>query len=88
MNTPASVGERHRRIFDVLGGPSRKILQVLIDAYPKPMTRDSAALASNYPAGNASAFRVPLGVLKRLELVDYPADGQVVALPVVFQDNG
>lgn len=81
--SPPTEAELHARIMDILDGPRRKILQPLLDAYPSALSREALAAAAGYePRGGA--FQNPLGALRSLGLIDYPAAGQVVALPILF----
>lgn len=51
-----------------LGGPEKKILQPLVDAWPNTMTKDELAAAAGYaPVGGG--FNNPLSRLRTLELV-------------------
>jgi hypothetical protein len=70
------------KVLSILPGPEQKILRVLIDAYPNPMTKSECAQASGYAQGGA--FNNPLGRLRSLGLIEYPQPGNVVALPVLF----
>jgi hypothetical protein len=73
----------HAKIMAILDGPKRRILQPLLDSYPAAMDRASLAAAAGYePSGGA--FQNPLGALRSLGLIEYPASGQVVALPILF----
>jgi len=79
----ATQDDLHAKVMDILDGPQRRILEPLLRAYPDPMTRAALAEAAGYqPTGGA--FQNPLGALRSLGLIDYPASGQVVALPILF----
>ena len=80
---PPAVEELHSRVMGILDGPQRRILQPLLDAYPDELTREAVAAKANYEP-NGGAFQNPLGSLRSLGLIDYPAPGRVVALPVLF----
>jgi hypothetical protein len=73
----------HEKVMAILDGPKRRILEPLLRAYPDAMTREDLAAASRYDA-NGGAFSNPLGALRSLGLVDYPARGHVTALPILF----
>lgn len=75
--------ELHARVFEILNGPRRRILEPLLAAYPEPMAREALAEASRYSA-TSSSFANPLSSLRSLGLIDYRPGGQVVALPVLF----
>lgn len=73
----------HARVMEILSGPERKIIAPLLQAYPDAMATDDLAAASGY-APDGGAFRNPLGALRSLKLIDYPAPRQAVALPILF----
>lgn len=79
---PLTAQELQSRVMNVLPGPHRKILQVLIDKQGEPISKeDCAALAGYAPGG---AFNNPLGRLRSMGLVSYPQPGYVVAEPLLF----
>lgn len=60
-----------------------RIVRVLIDVYPGPLSRDDLAdRASVSPA--SSGYSNNLGALRTLGLLDYPTRGMVVATEVLF----
>jgi hypothetical protein len=74
-------------LYERLSGPQAALLRVLVAHYPAFLSR--AALAAGAGVSNASSgFRNNVSVLKSLGLIDYPGDGQVVALPVLFLEAG
>lgn len=82
-DAPATSGELHARLQGILNGPQWRILSPLIDSYPAALSRADVAAAAGYEA-NGGAFQNPLGSLRSLGLIDYPAPGQVAARPVLF----
>ena len=72
-------------VMERLPGPERKILQVLIDAYPHPLAKEECASRSGYAVGGA--FNNPCGRLRSFGLVDYPVPGQIAALPLLFLEK-
>ena len=69
-----------------LGGLRAAMLRALIRHYPHPLTReDLGALLGKSATGGY--FENMLGSLRSLQLVEYPAAGQVVALPVLFLEG-
>ena len=62
-----------------------RVLSVLIDAYPDPVTKQDCGERAGYTVGPAvgGTFGNILGRLRSLGLIDYQ-EGQVVALPVLF----
>lgn len=83
---PLTIDELHRRVLDRLPTPAQRILRPLLEAYPKALTKDELAERAGYTAG-AGAFNNPMGRLRSLGLIDYPAPGQAVASPVLFLEG-
>jgi len=80
---PLDATELQGRVKDRLPGPERKILDVLIAAYPQPMSNEEVARAAHYePTGGS--FKNPRGRLRSLGLIDYPATGMLVARSLLF----
>lgn len=75
--------ELHQRVLGILDGPKQRILRPLLDCYPSDMSREELAAAASYDAGGG-AFQNPLGGLRSLGLIGYPAAGRVAALPILF----
>lgn len=82
---PPTTEELHASLFARLPRPQTRILQALIDVYPKPL--EKALVAERAEASStSSAYTNNLGALRSLGLIDYPAPGQVVANDVLFLD--
>lgn len=85
-NKPAiapTTADLHKRVMAILNGPQKRILAPLLAAYPKTKAKaDLAAEAGYSPDGGA--FNNPLGSLRSLGFIDYPARGQVVAQSILF----
>lgn len=62
----------------------RSVLQPLISAYPEPIAREELAAAAGYGNLASKGFANAIGRLRSLGFIDYPAQGQVVACPVLF----
>ena len=77
----------HDVVMARLTAPQRRVLQPLIDRYPLDMTVWELADDAGYEAGGG-AFNNLRGSLRSLGLVDYPSAGRVVALPVLFVNEG
>ncbi|MCC6192245.1 MAG: hypothetical protein IT318_24705 [Anaerolineales bacterium] len=73
------------RILQHVSRPQGAILRVLLAAYPDAISREALALDAE-ASPTSSAYTNNLGALRTLGLIDYPAPGQVVALPVLFID--
>jgi hypothetical protein len=80
-----TAAELQRRVLERLPGPERRILDVLLRAYPESVGNDDLARAANYEPGGG-AFNNPRGRLRTLGLIDYER-GQVRALPVLFLEG-
>lgn len=84
---PLDAQELHRRVLERLPGPEQKLLRVLIEAYPNPITNEDLAAKAGYEVGGG-AFNNPRGRLRTLGLIDYPDRGLVVARPLLFLEAG
>jgi hypothetical protein len=80
---PPTSEHLHMMIYQRLPRPQAAILDALIAAYPESLSRQATAdLAGASPT--SSAFTNNLGALRSIGLIDYPAQGQVAALPLLF----
>lgn len=75
--------ELHRKVLNVLPGPEQKILTILLEAYPRPMPKDTLAERAGYTPGTGG-FNNPCGRLRSLGLIDYPAPGMAIAESLLF----
>lgn len=83
---PLDIGtaeDLHREVLAALDGPMAKILTVLLETYPDPISKETLAERAGYAEGGG-AFQNPLGRLRSCGLIEYPQKGQVVALPLLF----
>lgn len=70
-----------------LSGPERRILRVLIDRYPRRITKEALAASCEPPYSNirSGGFAEPLGRLTTLGIViKTQIKGEVVASPALF----
>lgn len=81
---PATTDELHERIFALLGGVARRILFPLIAAYPDAVERNALAAAAGYENARSKGFVNPLGRLRSLGFIEYPAPGAVRAREILF----
>ena len=81
-DVPLTADELQRHVMSVLPNPHQKILHVLLDKYPTPITKDECAALAGYAPGGA--FNNPLGRLRSMGLVHYPQPGYVVAESLLF----
>lgn len=82
----ASLRELHNAWYVKLPNPQARILQVLVHCYPESMSREQLAglVGASVTSGG---FRNNLGALRSLGVIDYPADGQVVATALLFPEG-
>lgn len=83
---PTTTGELHDAIRGKLPAAKWKIVEWLIGAYPDSMAKDELAIRIGVSPTSGGYFN-NLGSLRSLGLIDYPAGGHVVALPVLFLDR-
>lgn len=66
--------ELQRRVMDRLPGPEKKILRVILDAYPEAISNEACATASGYTEGGGG-YNNPRGRLRTLGLIEYVSGG-------------
>ena len=82
-DTVLTSAELHRKVLERLPGPESKLLTVLLQTYPTPISNEELAEHTGYTAGGG-AFNNPKGRLKTLGLIEYPSQGMVVARSILF----
>lgn len=83
VDTPLTTIGLHQAVFAKLDGPARKILTVVIDAYPGSISNEETASQAGYdPRGGA--YGNPRGRLKSLGLITYPQRGMLRAADLLF----
>jgi uncharacterized protein len=82
VEPPPDQEEIHRRILDILRGPERKILSVLLEAGSELSKQELADRAGYSERGGA--FSNPLGALRTSGFVEYPRPGVVQACAWLF----
>lgn len=80
-DTPTN-SELHQRVFGILDGPQKRILEPLIQVYPDRMDKADLAAAAGY-SPDGGAFNNPLGALRSLGFIDRQP-GSVRAQPILF----
>ncbi len=80
---PQGVEEMQRQVLAKLPSAQRRILEVLLPAYPAALAKDDASMKAGLVPGAGHTVS-SYGRLRSLGLIDYPTPGQVVALPVLF----
>jgi len=84
---PRSPQEVQGRIIILLGGVSARILEPIIEAYPKAIPREQAAAVAGYTNLASTGFAKALSRLSSLGFIEYPSSGQVKASPVLFLEE-
>jgi hypothetical protein len=76
-------------IFGRLSATEQRVLQVLVDEYPRAVTKQDCGARAGYSVGDrvGGTFGNILGRLRSLGLIDYPSPGSVAAEPVLFIDG-
>ena len=77
-----SVAELHQAWFRLLSGPQRRILAVLIAAYPAALAREDLAQQAGFAVGGH--FNNTLGSLRTMGIVDYPGPNEAAATALLF----
>ena len=85
-DVPGTTAALQDAVFAKVTRPQARILQALIDAYPRAVTKEELAERAEASAAS-SAFQNNVSAMRSLGLVDYPAAGHVVALPVLFLED-
>lgn len=85
-DSPLTTQELHARVLERLPGPERRILRVLLEAYPRPISNEDLAAKAGYAMGGG-AFANPRGRLRSLGLVEYPTKGAVAARALLFLER-
>jgi hypothetical protein len=78
--------ELQRMVLDRLPRPERKILEVILAAYPNSLSNEECAEKAGYTHGGGG-YNNPRGRLRTLGLIEYQS-GQVVARPILFLEGG
>ncbi len=81
---PATSKELQERIFSLLGEGERKLLTVLIGAYPETFTRVALASAGGYSNAKSGGFAAPLARLIELGFVEAVRNGIVRGSEMLF----
>jgi uncharacterized protein len=83
---PPTTEDLHARLAGSLPPARWRILQELIAVYPEALPKLDLATRSGVSAAS-SGYGNNLGALRSLGFIDYPRQGYVVALPVLFLDQ-
>ena len=80
---PLTTNELHRAVMDRLPGPEQRLLQPLLEAYPKDLSNEELAAAAGYEV-RGGAYNNPRGRLRTLGLIEYRGGGRVAARSILF----
>jgi hypothetical protein len=83
---PQSAEEMQQLLLGRVAAAQRKILTVLIEAYPQPLNRREASERAGL-SPDAGHTNNMYGGLRTMGVIDYPTPGTVVALPVLFLEG-
>lgn len=84
---PATNGAIQQAVLERLSGPERRVLEVLIEVWPRSMTKQDLGAAAGYTVGSnvGGTFGNIIGKLRNtMGVIDYPSPGEAVALDVLF----
>lgn len=84
-DAPLTTEQLQNLVLARLPGPERRILQVLLNEFPRTMNKSELAEAAGYALGGA--FNNPLGRLRSLGLIDYPERGTARARDLLFLET-
>ncbi|KAA6459600.1 DUF853 family protein [Acidobacteria bacterium AB60] len=84
ISKPKTEREFHERLMGMMGGPERKLLEVLISLRSKSIDRAELAAKAGYGHLNSKGFVNAMGRLRTLGLLDYPTTGKVRATDLLF----
>lgn len=80
--------ELHASMYSRLPRAQAALLKVLIDHYPKPLTREAAGQEADPPQSwRSSAFERNCSALRAVGLIDYPGPNQLKATDVLFLEG-
>ena len=84
-NSIQSLDDLHRTWYGKLSPSEAKLLRVLVERYPDPITRADLAVRTGYTENGH--FNNMVGHLRNLGAADYPGGGRVVATDVLFPEG-
>lgn len=84
VERPATENAYHERLFQMMGGPESRILQVLIERRGRAIERPELAARAGYTNLNSKGFVNSMGRLRTLGLLDYPSTGMVCGTSLLF----
>lgn len=81
---PADDAEHQARIYELLGGAARRILEPMIEGGSAPWDRAMVAAQAGYTNLGSKGFRNMLGRLNKLGFIEYPSSGKVQVTEAMF----
>lgn len=82
-DAPVDAQALQREVMGMLSGPEQRILQPVLDAYPKAISNEECAAAANY-SPDGTAYTNPRSHLRSLTLIEYAGSGQLKAAKWLF----
>jgi len=82
-SVPQTAEEMQQLLLGRVATAQRKLLTVLIDAYPKALEKQEVAEKAGLSPDAGHTLNM-FGGLRSMGLIDYPSSGMVAALPVLF----
>jgi len=83
---PPTLAELHRRVMEVLDGPHRKLMAVLLEHRGREVPRTQLAELAGYEASGGT-FNRYCSTLSSLGLIKYPKKTTVAAAPILFPEG-
>lgn len=87
IDVPATNVDMHRVVLKQLDGPQSRMLEALLNAYPRTLATEELCFASGYE-GNNGTFRNVRGRLHTYGLIEYPDKGTARAADILFPEGG
>ncbi|MFL5737324.1 MAG: hypothetical protein ACJ76P_08295 [Actinomycetota bacterium] len=83
---PATIEGLQEAVYERLDGPERRVLRVLIEAYPAALPKQEIGERAGYTVGDrvGGTFGNILGRLRSLGLIEYPSPGAAAAESVLL----
>lgn len=81
-----TAAQLQERVVALLGGATSRVLQPLLDAYPKPVDKVDLGTAAGYTHLQSKGFKQALSKLRSLGFIETRSGG-VAAMPVLFLEH-
>ena len=84
VSAPATTADLHGQLRGLLSGPEWTLLEFLIRAYPRPISRGDLAEKAGYSNVKSGGFAGPVAKLTTLGLAKVVSPGQIVGTDMLF----